>query len=67
MKFDLKIALVKKFGSQIRAARDLAICESRLSYLVNEHRSPSEQERETLRVALGADYFTEEPQGPRAA
>jgi hypothetical protein len=66
MNFDLKIALVKRFGSQVRAARALEICESRLSNLINGHRTPKAEEREILKAALGADYF-EEPEGPRAA
>jgi len=66
MKFDFKIALVKKFGSQVRAARDLEICESRLSYLVNEHREPTPDEREMLRAALGVDYFADPETKPAA-
>ena len=66
MNFDLKIALVKQFGSQVRAARALEIAESRLSHLVNGHREPKPEEREILKAKLGADYF-DEPEGPRAA
>ena len=67
MKFDLKIGLVKRFGSQVRAARQLEICESRLSCIVNEHREPTPAERQRLAAALGVDYFNDESQPLNAA
>ena len=66
MNFELKIALIRKFGSQIVGARHLEMCESRLSYLVRGHKEPTAEEREKLRLALGKDYFAAE-QGPQAA
>ena len=49
----LKSALVRRFGSQIEAARELGIRESRLSYLVRGHAKPSERERKALNRVLG--------------
>jgi hypothetical protein len=67
MNFDLKIALLQKFGSQIVGARRLEMAESRLSYLVRGHKEPSAKEREKLRQALGKDYFSVSAEGPRTA
>ena len=49
----LKIAIVRKFGSQVVAAQALGIRESRLSYIVHGHAPPSESERELLCRGLG--------------
>jgi len=54
---ELKIALIRRFGSQVRAAKPLKIDEPRLSKLVNGHRDPTAEERRRLTVALGTDYF----------
>ncbi len=51
--WDLKSALVERFGSQIEAARELGIRESRLSYIVRGHVKPSERERKALEASLG--------------
>jgi hypothetical protein len=67
MNFDLKIALLQKFGSQIVGVRRLEMAESRLSYLVRGHKEPSAKEREKLRQALGKDYFSVSAEGPRTA
>jgi plasmid maintenance system antidote protein VapI len=64
---ELKIALIRRFGSQIRAAKPLQIDESRLSRLVNGHRDPTGDERKRLTVALGADYFESDAEGARAS
>ena len=45
MNFDLKIALLKNFGSQVMAARQMGIRESRLSYIIHGHVLPTERER----------------------
>lgn len=66
MNIELKIALIRRFGSQIRAAKPLRIEESKLSRIVQGHREPNSQERERLRKALGMDYFATE-EGPHAA
>ena len=50
---DLKCALIKRFGSQVSAARELGIRESKLSYIVRRHVEPSDQERKILERALG--------------
>jgi hypothetical protein len=63
---DLKIALIRRFGSQIVAARRLKIRESKLSFFVHGHSMPNEHEREILRKALGADFFSQEGDGPQA-
>lgn len=65
MNIDLKVELIRRFGSQVIAAKQLKIGESKLSYLVRGHVEPNPQEREILKTALGADYF--QPQGPQAA
>jgi hypothetical protein len=57
--WDLKIALIQSFGSQIVAARRLKIQECKLSYIVNGHSEPNVREREVLKKALGRDYFSE--------
>jgi ribosome-binding protein aMBF1 (putative translation factor) len=57
---DLKVALLKRFGSQIRASRRLNIQEAKLSHLVHGHDQPTERERRILEKALGADYFPKE-------
>ena len=65
MNIDLKVELIRTFGSQVVAAKRLNIGESKLSYLVRGHVEPNAHERKILRTALGADYF--EPEGPQAA
>ena len=64
---DLKIALIRNFGSQIVASRRLKIQESKLSYIVRGHSEPNDREREILKKALGADFFSREGNGPQAA
>ncbi len=65
MNIELKIALIRRFGSQVRAAKPLKIEETKLSRLVQGHREPTQKERIRLKKVLGADYFKSE--GPRAA
>ena len=67
MNIELKIALIRRFGSQIRAAKPLNIDEPRLSRLVNGHRDPTAEERRRLSVALGVDYFASDGEGASAA
>ena len=50
---DLKCALIRKFGSQVEAARQMGIRESKLSYIVRRHAEPSNRERKILERALG--------------
>ena len=50
---DLKCALIKRFGSQVEASRQLGIREAKLSYIVRGHAQPSHRERVTLEHALG--------------
>jgi len=64
---DLKIALIRHFGSQIVASRRLKIRESKLSFFVHGHSVPNEREREILKKALGADFFPKKEDGPEAA
>jgi hypothetical protein len=54
--WDLKLALVKRFGSQINASRRLGIREARLSYIVRGHVQPSQYERQVLAKALGTEF-----------
>ena len=67
MNVELKIAIIRRFGSQIRAAKPLKIDESRLRRLVNGHSEPTAKERKRLTVALGADYFANDGEGSRTA
>jgi len=53
MNLKLKLELIKRFGTQIVAARQLGIRESKLSYIVRGHAEPSEKERQALERALG--------------
>ncbi len=50
---DLRSALVKRFGKQVQAAREMGIRENRLSYIVRGRTEPSAREREALEGALG--------------
>jgi helix-turn-helix protein len=50
---DLRIALIKRFGTQVEAARQLGIREAKLSYIVRGHVGPSQAEFKSLEVALG--------------
>ena len=50
---DLKCALIRLYGSQVRASRKLGIRESKLSYIVRGHAEPSDRERQALEGALG--------------
>jgi hypothetical protein len=65
MNIELKIAVIRRFRSQVEASKELGIRENRLSYLVRGHVEPNDRERDVLRNALGADYF--QPQPPEAA
>ena len=67
MNIDLKCALIRRYGSQLRAVKPLRIRQPRLSLLVQEHVAPTQSERERLKEALGADFFSNESEGPRAA
>ena len=67
MNIDLKIALIRRFGSQVRAAKPLKIDEPRLSKLVNGHQDPTAAERKRLAAELGADYFATDGEGGRAS
>ena len=53
--WELRIAIVRKFFSQVAAARELGIRESRLSYLLHGHAQPTRMERELLAKALGGE------------
>ena len=67
MNLDLKFALIRKAGSQIRATKPLRIEESRLSKIVQGHVEPTPKERERFLSYLGADYFSSKSEGPQAA
>ena len=55
--WELKSALVKRFGTQVEAARQLKIRESRLSYIIRGHAEPTELEQKTMEDVLGLDVF----------
>jgi hypothetical protein len=67
MNMDLKLALIRNFGTQIAASRRLKIREEKLSHLVRGYNEPTERERALLEKALGQDYFSKEGEGPQAA
>ncbi len=49
----LKAELVRRFGTQVEAAKAMGIRENRLSYIVRGHIKPSEREHKALAEALG--------------
>ena len=53
----LKSALVKRFGTQVEAARHLKIREARLSYIIRGHAEATELEQKTMEDVLGLDVF----------
>ena len=61
MRLDLKIALLAQYRTQIVAARELKISESRLSHIVQSHVNPNPRERKNLERALGKDFFGDNP------
>lgn len=69
MNLEFKIALIRRYGSQIRAVKPLRIEESRLSRIIQGHREPTAEERRRFVAALGADYFVSdgEQSEPRPA
>ena len=50
---NLKADLIKRFGTQVEAARAMGIRENRLSYIIRGHIQPSKAEREALEQAMG--------------
>ena len=50
---NLKAELIKRFGTQVEAARAIGIRENRLSYIIRGHAQPSKAEREALELAMG--------------
>jgi len=50
---NLKAELIKRFGSEVEAAKAMGIRENRLSYIVRGHIQPSRREREALEQTLG--------------
>ncbi len=57
LNWPLKQALIEKFGTQIRASREMGIKEGRLSYIIRGHVQPSERERRALENALSKSVF----------
>jgi hypothetical protein len=55
--FDLKIAIIKKFGRQCAAAEKLEIRETRLSQIIHGRATPTDRERAVLARVLGSDEF----------
>ena len=53
MNVKLKVALIRHFGSQVRAAKALGVSESRLSRLVQGWAEPKKAEVETFKRVLG--------------
>jgi hypothetical protein len=57
LNIEARVAIIRRYGSQIRASKSLAIKQSRLSKLMHGHDQPTPEERERLTALLGADYF----------
>jgi hypothetical protein len=57
MNVELRVAIVRTFGSQIVASKRLKIREGKMSHFVQGHEEPTPREREILKKALGADFF----------
>ncbi len=53
LNLDLKMELIRRFGSQVEAAKALGIRENRLSYIVRGHVEPMHGELVALKKALG--------------
>ena len=66
MLFELRIEIVKKFRTQINAAREMKIGESRLSHIIRGHHTPSARERRALEKALGSNRVCKILNEPRA-
>jgi hypothetical protein len=58
--WNLKSALVKRFGSQVEAAHRLGIRESRLSRIVRGYEAPKKSERLALAESLGETLLLDE-------
>ena len=54
-KNEVRGELIKKFGHQWRAAKELGLRDSRLSEILNGRVKPSEKERSQFKTVLGAD------------
>lgn len=55
-RLDLKIACIRRCGSQLAVSRELGISESKLSHLINGHVEPTDQEKKTIKEKLGYDF-----------
>lgn len=55
--FELKAAIIGKYGTQFQASRRLGIQPSRLSALCRGSDEPSERERKILSRVLGEDVI----------
>lgn len=66
MYLDLKLEIIRRFGSQIRASRELGLSESRLSRLIQGHAEPTEDEERLFANRLGLRR-SRQPQPPEAA
>jgi hypothetical protein len=53
MNLELKAELVKRYGSQVKAAKALGLSESRLSYLVQGHIEASSVMRSKFESTFG--------------
>jgi len=54
--WDLKAAIVEKFGTQVEASKALGIREAKLSYIIRGHAQPSDQEFKALEHNLGRKF-----------
>ena len=50
----LKISILEKKGSQSALAREIEVCESLISKIVQGRRQPTPEQRQAISKALGA-------------
>ena len=53
--WNLKSALVTRFGTQVEAAHQLKISEAKLSHILRGYATPSDLERKALEQSLGSN------------
>ena len=63
LNIELKIALIRRFGSQVNAGDELGLVESLVSKLVRGRRDPTPKQRTLFKNVLGKDYFKAERKG----
>ena len=52
---ELRMELLRRYGSQLAAAKSMGIHENRMSHFVNGHSIPNAKEWQKLEAALGEE------------